>query len=326
MTRSTFTVRSGDMVLARIPSLPAVRSRESAAEVDALLAEGVFLASRQADQAADNTGNPRDRDRMAITRRGYEIRAHSRPVPQGVFAAVALARFTGQGGVPSLRLGGGHRVRTNPSAAWLAAVRDQILTDLATVSTLTLTTNNLVTRRGPRLEHERQASSGARPQHVSVRATAATTLIMSVCAAGATVSQIHATIAEHWPVPESVVGATLTELVRNGFLLTDLLPGDVTDDPLGHLLDKLTFDHRLRASLVRLRGLLADADRYRPGDPVRLDKLRDARNLADRISFCERPLTPTSPLTRASCCPPRWPVRQPRRLGCCGAPVAGKGR
>ncbi len=43
--------------------------------------------------------------------------------------------------------------------------------------------------------------------------------------------------------------------------------------------------------MARLRRLLADADRYRPGDPVRLDKLRDARNLADQISFCERPLT-----------------------------------
>ncbi|MGH3997471.1 MAG: lantibiotic dehydratase [Pseudonocardiaceae bacterium] len=138
----------------------------------------MFLASRQVDFEANFPG--RDRGRMAITRRGYEIRAQWRPVPHLVFAGVALARFTGQGDTPSLRLGAGHRARTNPSGAWLAAVRDQILTESAALSALTLTTSNLVTRRGPRLEHERPASSGARPQHVSVRATEATTFIMSL--------------------------------------------------------------------------------------------------------------------------------------------------
>ncbi|MGQ0773127.1 MAG: lantibiotic dehydratase [Pseudonocardiales bacterium] len=191
----------------------------------------------------------------------------------------------------NLRLSAGHRARTNPSAAWLATVCDQILTDPAALSALTLTTSNVVTRRGPRLEHERPASSDARPQHVSVRATEATTLIMSLCAAGASVSEIHAKAAERWNVPEPVVRAMLIELLRDGFLLTDLLPGDVTVDPLGYLVDKLTPGHRLRAPLARLRRLLVEADYYRPGDPVRLDTLRDARNLADQISFCERPLT-----------------------------------
>jgi hypothetical protein len=44
---------------------------------------------------------------MAITHRGYEIRAQLRPTPHGVFAGVALAWFTGQGETPSLRLGAG---------------------------------------------------------------------------------------------------------------------------------------------------------------------------------------------------------------------------
>lgn len=289
MARSPFSARSPFPVLARIPLLPAADSRETVPGVDALLAEGMFLASRQVDSEADLPG--RDRSRMAITRRGYEIRAQLRPVPHMVFAGVALARFTGQGDTPSLRLGAGHRARTNPSAAWLAAVRDQILTDPAALSALTLTTSNLVTRRGPRLEHERPASSDVRPQHVSVRATEATTLIMSLCAAGASASQIPAKAAERWKVPEPVVRAMLTELARDGFLLTDLLPGDITVDPLGYLVGKLTPGHRLRASLARLRRLLADADGYRPGDPLRLGTLRDARNLADQISFCERPLT-----------------------------------
>ncbi|MGH3869597.1 MAG: lantibiotic dehydratase [Pseudonocardiaceae bacterium] len=288
MTRSPFSARSPFPVLARIPLLPAADSRETVPEADALLAEGMFLASRQVDREAGLPGS--DRSRIAVTRRGYEIRAQLRPTPHGVFAGVALARFAGQGDTPSLRLGAEHRARTNPSAAWLAAVRDQILTDSAALSALTLTSNNVVIRRGPRLEHERPASGGAGPQRVSVRATEATTLIMSLCAGGASASQIHAKVAELWKVPESVVRAMLTELARDGFLLTDLLPGDVTVDPLGHLLGKLIPGHRFLAGLAMLRGLLADADRCCPGDPVRLGKLRDARNLADQISFCERPL------------------------------------
>jgi lantibiotic biosynthesis protein len=271
MTRSPFSAHSVFPVLARIPLLPAADSRKTVLGADALLAEGMFLASRQVGAEADLSR--RDRSQMAITRRGYEVRARLRPVPHMVFAGVALAQFAGQGETPSLRLGGGHRARTNPSAAWLATVRDQILTDPAALSTLGLITSNLVTRRGPRLEHERPASSDARPQHVSIRATEVTTLIMSLCAAGARASQIHAKVAERWKVSEQVVRAVLTDLARDGFLLIDLLPGDVTVDPLGHLVDKLTPGHRLRAALARQRRLLTDADRYRPGDPVRLDKL-----------------------------------------------------
>lgn len=289
MARSPFSACTPFPVLARIPLLPAVDSRRDSPEADALLAEGIFLASRHVDSNVAISG--RDHSRMAVTRRGYELRARLRPVPHMVFAGVALARFTGHGGTPSLRLGAGHRARSNPSAAWLMAVRDQILTDPAALSTLTLTTSNVVTRRGPRLEHERPASSDARPQHVSVRATEATMLIMSLCAAGASASQIHAKVTERWKVPGPLVQAMLIELVRDGFLLTDLLPGNVTADPLAHLLDKLTPGHRLRAPLARLRRLLVDAGSYRPGDPIRLDRLRDARNLADQISFCERPLT-----------------------------------
>ncbi|MGH3321249.1 MAG: lantibiotic dehydratase [Streptosporangiaceae bacterium] len=255
MVRSPFSASSVIPILARIPLLPVVNSPENAAGADALLAEGMFLASRQAGATRKLTKRPGVEDRLAVTRRGYEVRARRRPTPYGVFAGVAIARFAGKGEPPSLRLDGRHRARTNPSAAWLADVRDRILNEPAAWSALTLTTNNLVTRRGERLEHERQASGGARPQYVSIRVTGATTLIMSLCAAGATGRDIRAKIAERRPVPEHVVDAALTELVRDGFLLTDLLPGDFADDPIGQLLRKLIPGHRLRAPLVRLRWL-----------------------------------------------------------------------
>jgi hypothetical protein len=109
---------------------------------------------------------------------------------------------------------------------------------------------------------------------------------MRVCEAGATTGQVITEVTRRWPtVPVSVVSATVLGLVRNGFLLTDLLPGDLTDDPLGHLLGRLPAASPAREKLTPLRRLLADADRYRPGDPARLVELSAARELADEISF-----------------------------------------
>lgn len=71
MTRSPFSARSSFPVLTRIPLLPAADSREAVPGADALLAEGIFLASRQVGSGADLPA--RDRSRIAITHCGYEI-------------------------------------------------------------------------------------------------------------------------------------------------------------------------------------------------------------------------------------------------------------
>lgn len=91
MTRSTFTVRSRDTVLARIPLVLVSWSQVGFAVPDGLLREGIFLASRQAGATTESTSHLRDQDRLAATRRGYEIRGCWRPTPHGVFAGVALA-------------------------------------------------------------------------------------------------------------------------------------------------------------------------------------------------------------------------------------------
>ncbi len=204
---------------------------------------------------------------------------------------MAVAVFSRE--AASLRLGGGHRARSNPSAAWLTAVCAQLLEDPDALSLLTLIASNLITRRGRRLEHEQQAAPGGTgPHRVTVRATDATLLILSTCRAGATIDQVIIEVVRRWStVPESVVRATVLGLVRSGFLLSDLLPADLGADPLGHLLGRLPAASPVREKLSSLRRLLADADRYRPGDPRRLAALTAARDLADEISFQECALT-----------------------------------
>jgi thiopeptide-type bacteriocin biosynthesis protein len=236
-------------------------------------------------------GHPDDSGRVAVTLRGYEIRARSRPTPHGVFAGVAIAQFAPTAN--RLHLGTAHRTRTSIRAGWLAAVHAQVLDDPGVLPLLTFTASNLVTRRGQRLEHEQQAMPGETgPQRITVRATDATELIMKVCQTGSTAGEILLAVAHRWPtVPESLVSDTVLSLVRSGFLLTDLLPADLGDDPIGHLLGKIPPSNPLRESLGCLRQLLADADRYPPGDTARLAALTAARDLADEIAVDERPLT-----------------------------------
>ena len=154
--------------LARIPLLPAEGPHDhSSTAVNPLLVEGMLLVSRQAGAAAMSAVHPVD-DRFAATLRGYEIRARLRPTPNAVFAGVAPAVFSRE--AASLCLGGGHRARSNPSAAWLTAVCAQLVEDPDALSLLTLTASNLITRRGQRLEHEQQAAPGGTgPRRVTVR-------------------------------------------------------------------------------------------------------------------------------------------------------------
>lgn len=278
-------LRSAPAVLARVPLHPAEPAAGCAAEGDGLLAEAMFVASRQVGPSVRHAAAPDGPGRLGVTRRAYELRSRWRPTPHGAFAGVATARVAGPGETADLRLGNGHRARTNPSGEWLAALCDLLVTDPAVLGLVRFTVSNLVVRRGTLLEHE------WRTRRVTIRATEATLLILRVCAAATTAAHIANEVTRRWPVPETVLSATLTQLVRGGFLLTDLLPPDVTDNPLGHLLGRLPPDHALGRPLAQLQGLLAGADRHPVGGPARLQALMTARDLADQVCLVDRPLS-----------------------------------
>ena len=250
----------------------------------------MFLASRPlsaAILAARRDGNEQVRE----TVRAYEIRARFRPTPHGVFAGVADVRFTDNTG--ELGLGGNHRARSAPSPAWLTAVSHKLIESPEVFPLLRFTTSNLVTRRGPRLEHEQQSTPGvAGPQQVRIRATEASLLVLRLCEAGATYPEVASEVTRKWPnVPETLVRSMLLEMVHRGFLLTNLLPDSADDDPLGHLLNQLPDACALRGPLVLLRSRLQEADRHPPGARTRLKALVAARDLCDEVTHQERPLT-----------------------------------
>jgi len=277
--RSVFGV-AASVGLARLPLLPVTESDGAERE---LLAEAIFLASRQADLAALDTDRPAER---FAALRAYEVRARARPTPHGGFAGVAAIRFARE--PASLQLADRHAARTYPSGAWLAEVATRLVDDPCVWASLTATSSGLVVRRGSRYEVER--SGTARMERVTIRATKAVAHVLGRCASRAPLKRVAAETAARFEVPQEAVDSMLRELVRNGFLLIDLLPEDVTADPLRHLLDRLPADSPMREAVRELRRFLAEADGRPPGDAARLAALRAARDTADGIVPVERPL------------------------------------
>ncbi|MEV0150006.1 MULTISPECIES: lantibiotic dehydratase [unclassified Nonomuraea] len=292
--REGFVCAPGAAVWARVPLAPAasLTERHAAAPLGPLLAEGLFLTSRHLEvEGQHGAAEASTYQRMAATRRAYELRARHRCVPSGVFAGVSPA--TAGGPVSSMTVGTAHRPRTNPAPGWLSLTCSLLLAEECTFDTAIFTTCPATTRRGSRLEVEGQAAgdAGAGPGRVTVAATAVTELILTRCGRGASGGQLIETIRGAWPqaTPE-LIRDTVTTLAADGFLLSDLLPADVTDDPLAWLVKQLPAHSRHREALTGLRDLLHRADQQPPGCPGRLTLLRQARQVADQVIQYERPL------------------------------------
>ncbi|MFE4664625.1 lantibiotic dehydratase [Streptomyces sp. NPDC056716] len=270
----------GPMAMARIPLRPLLGP--AAENSEGLLDEGIFLASRSAEQAAPGTG------RAAATRIAYDLRSRHRTTPHGVFAAVAEATLSAP--APELRLGRRHRALTALTPAWLAAETEQLLRqEPGLVRVLTLTAASGIVRRGDRLEAEHPAPGGARL--ASVRATDVSLWLLEATRDATPTREVLGRLADRYPGagPEPVARAVL-DMIGAGLLLTDLLPDDPRTDPLAHLLDRLPPSALARPVLVRLRQLLNDSDRQRPGTVRRRELLEQARTLADSLHRAERPL------------------------------------
>ncbi|MFD4831302.1 lantibiotic dehydratase [Streptomyces uncialis] len=270
----------GPVAMARIPLLPAdtpVPQREG------LLEEGLFLASRPTAAA------PVDSARAAATRAAYAIRAGNRTTPHGVWCGVAAARLDGGGSL--LRLGERHRAFSVPGAQWLLGYADRMLDEPGVVEALRITANNLASRRGDRFEAE-HPGRGAGGQLGSVRVTALSEWLMSACDGPVPGAGIIDAVVDRYPgATRDDARTALVGMIRTGLLLTDLLPGNLHDDPLAHLVRKLPGTLPGHRDLVRVRELLHGADRHPPGAAERMPLLRAARDLADRVHPVERALT-----------------------------------
>ncbi|MGH3160213.1 MAG: lantibiotic dehydratase [Streptosporangiaceae bacterium] len=285
-TASTAPFRVGNarLGMARVPVLP---DDDPAPHTGAepVVAEGMFLSS---EVHADTS--PEDVERRLATTRAFQIRARRRTTPQGVFAAVADLQITDA--ATSLTVGD-VRTRSYPSPAWLHQVLDRTLDSPGVLRGLTFTVNNLVARRGDRLEVERSCDDmDTGPQRMSIRAAEAVDVVMDICRDGASWQQVAAALARERPgVPDGAVDSVLRTMARNEFLLTDLAsPPNACDDPIGHVLGKLPVNEPLCEELSGLRAALIEADACPPGHPARMAALRIARKCTDDVAPVWRPV------------------------------------
>ncbi|MFJ3405374.1 lantibiotic dehydratase [Promicromonospora sp. NPDC090134] len=283
----TFTPHTGFPVLARTPLLPSAPDRHPSRVLSGSFLEAVRFGSRS---LATITDDDLDADqRLATTVRAYERRARTRATPRGTFAGVQVVQATE--GRARFTIGKNHRARSEPSAAWLSDVANQLLDLPDVLDAVRLVSNDLVARRGDRYEHE-WAVGAKKPERVTLRATPAVVLILETCAVPVHLAQVSAAITARWPnVSDNTVRTAVQQLVRTGVLVTDLLPDDLARDPLRHLLTKAPASHELVGPLTELRDLLAEADKYPPGTDERLAALTDARKICDQIADHENPIT-----------------------------------
>ncbi|WP_181727386.1 lantibiotic dehydratase [Streptomyces sp. PT12] len=267
--------------MARLPLRP---HREVGHGADGLLAEGILIANRGIEPSEADSDV-----RTRATLRGYDLRSRCRTTPHGVFAGVAPASLTAR--ATTLRLGPVHRAITTPSPHWLSALADQLLYEQPELlRALTLTTSNLVTRRGDRLEVERPTERGA--EIGSVRDTRVSRWLLRACADGAPAASILAELADRHPgASASTIARAVLHMIEAGILLGDLLPSDLRADPIQHLLRRLPARSPAARTLERLGTLIREADAHPPGSPHRRPLLSAAQDLAASLHHSTRPLT-----------------------------------
>ncbi|MFF6778816.1 lantibiotic dehydratase [Streptomyces sp. NPDC012637] len=249
------------------------------AEVVRLSADPVFLAAVRlaspslADEAEKvRAGAPVKRKRLVrtvVSLTKYRLRTTFRATPFGHFAGVALAGTDDGTGAGVVReVGDAHRSASRPDAAWLyGLLADEVVTAPGLRERAALTANPLRTVRDGRVVLvDHHDPSGKRQLAHSVRSSAVVAHVLERAAEPVAWPELVAGLAERFPqAPAATVERTVEQLVRSGFLLSDLMPPPDHTAPLDHVLDRLAgIDHPLPRALAGIRAGLAALDTAPP--------------------------------------------------------------
>ncbi|MER7951854.1 lantibiotic dehydratase [Streptomyces sp. NPDC096079] len=286
-----------------VPGAAGLASDEALrAEVVRLTADPVFLAAVRlaspslADEAEKTrAGTPVKRKRLlrtvvALTK--YHLRTTFRATPFGHFAGVALAGTDSGTGTDVVReVGDAHRSASRPDAAWLhGLLADEVVATPGLRERGALTADPLRTVRDGRVvlvdQHD---PHGKRQLAHSVRSSAVVAHVLERAAEPVAWPELVAGLAERFPqAPAATVERTVEQLVRSGFLVSDLLPPPDHTAPLDHVLDRLAgVDHPLPRALAGIRDGLAALDTAPPAGrgpalaevTARMRALREADDL-----------------------------------------------
>ena len=242
--------------------------------VEAVRQASPGLADR-VEAITTNNGGTKATRRAALAVARYLLRATGRQTPFGLFAGVAPVVVAS---AARASWGDDHRPVARADAQWLAAVVDRLEACPQLLARLDVVFTSLAVRRGGRLE----APQGA--GRVTIRYTDAVRAARDASASPVRFDVLVDELAGAFPSADRVkVQGMLTELVRQGFLVTCLRAPLTVTDPLGHVLERL--DEVAAASLEHVAPLLAElrairSDIWRHND-ARTSARGRARQLAD---------------------------------------------
>ncbi|MEU4720489.1 lantibiotic dehydratase [Nonomuraea dietziae] len=279
--------------LLRLPSLPVRRARAAAgravdpedpgrledlreyvreAVADPVVREALEVSSASLTRtlAALDAGHALPAARMrkaAYTVTKYLLRMSSRPTPFGLMAGVAPVEF---GGEAAFRLGESVAKVARPDSAWLMDLVRQWERHPDVLPHLRVVFNNLAVERGERLTLPGSRDGGNySPGHheISVRNTAAVRHTMRLAATSVLFQDLVTGLADAFPgTPDHHITAMLGQLIEQELLLTDLRPAQHAEDPLAHVLDRLTAaGHPYARDLAAIRDAIDGFTSAPPG-------------------------------------------------------------
>lgn len=215
----------------------------------------------------------------------YVLRATGRHTPFGLVAGVAPVSV---GQECHVRWGDGPRAVARVDTQWLTDVVDCLEACPDLVERLDVVFTNLAVRRGRRLE----APHG--PNRVTVRFTSAVQAVQDAAEIPIRFGDLADKLAEIFPsASPSTVRAMLTELIRQGVLITCLRAPLTITDPLGHLVDHL---HAVEADTVaavapvlnELRAIQADVHHHNHSDTPSAEQARTRAMITSRMRELSR--------------------------------------
>lgn len=161
----------------------------------------------------------------------YLLRSTGRHMPFGLFAGVASASL---GRAAFVRWGDDHRSFVRVDTQWLGDIVGRLEAAPDLLDRLNVVFNNLAVERGDDLE----APSGA--SRVKVRRTKAVQAVREAAATPIRFGVLVDELAEvSWGVSDVKVRGMLTELVRQGLLITNLRAPATVSDPLTYVVHQL---------------------------------------------------------------------------------------
>jgi lantibiotic biosynthesis protein len=180
---------------------------------------------------AGHTATAKQIRRATVATSRYLLRATGRPTPFGLFAGVTPVTL---GPAVQVRWGTAHRPVARADTQWLADIVDRLEACPDLLECLDVAFTNLAIRRGGHLE----VPHG--PHRVRIRYTRAVRAVQEATASPARFGVVADRLAGAFGTADRpAVCGMLTELLRQGFLITCLRAPFTTVDPLTHLTGRL---------------------------------------------------------------------------------------